>query len=843
MKSSKDMQLIYDYLIDNDSIPAKKLNEIGYNAKDINNLIEDKRLNRITRGHYQLVGVDELYYYGRYLVTKRNFTRSEQCFNKCYQMNPEHPGVCFQLFIRAVDNMKCDDAFKYLDGFYNQRDEHNIKNASYYLYLLSNITPLPEKYQNYINNLKYDDIRISIDDKRFANIDMQNKIRLAAYNHKFPYAYSMLKKLIEKDGKVEVSNIIARSLLFQVLQIETKSKDALLEYINNKNYYGIIDFFEAKTKLHSLNIIDQYTLILTKKIVTIMEEKTILNKVNERSKNIFDAIDAGDYQLALEYSNAYNLENNINNSKSVIYCLLNDIVELINNIKISEQEELKNKEENQLAVDATVTTEKQSYTLELFKIDTDVVVQCLINKDYPALIAVLRQYLTSINKMQYEFFIHDLIKISLCEGDLDFTNPIRALTYISNGEIEFDISYFLQVFYENLSANGFEMARVYLDILSNINNFGISNIYTSNLEKALVISERALDTKQDYEIIKMFSQAIDESNNIQIVINAPEEIKIPTTDDSVSINNDVVDRAISNKLSNIEKLKRAADMNVESIKKYVDEAISKVIESEDLIILNPMSSESRKIVRDIIANRLDIIGFNIGDESNRRLVLRYMNPSKEFVNFKQILVDYKTNFMSENYVECIDKMKYIMHNVKYTKSFVFYNLGICYSKLHDKKNAIKYLTVYQELEKGNADFRKDVSDFIAILKGEVDKDNYKPFFRMSVDEFKNNPDTEYYIDHIDDIKEKVLYSGEKIEDACRKLEVGNENVPLVKLIIAKELYSLGKDYFADKIVKEVEKEKNKNVAVKHMLDEIIRSKKFYKNRKGSEDTPRLILSR
>jgi hypothetical protein len=54
---------------------------------------------------------------------------------------------------------------------------------------------------------------------------------------------------------------------------------------------------------------------------------------------------------------------------------------------------------------------------------------------------------------------------------------------------------------------------------------------------------------------------------------------------------------------------------------------------------------------------------------------------------------------------------------------------------------------------------------------------------------------------------------------------------------------LDKDSIANKIVKDVGKDKSKNATVKHMLDKIITNKNLYKNRKDSENTPRLVLSK
>jgi tetratricopeptide (TPR) repeat protein len=669
MRDSKNIELIYEYLIDNDSIPTKKLNEIGYNAKDINDLISSRTINRVARGYYQLVDVDKLYYYGRRLVSKKEFAKADRCFNKCYEVNPKNPDACFQLFLRAVVSMKYNEAIKYLDGFYG-KSNFDIKDVNYYLFLLSNVTTLPEKYKDYIINLKYEDIKVRSDDKRFTDIIMQNSIRLDAYNHHFSCAYSRLNRAKAINGKMEVSNVIAKYLLVQAIQIETKSKDALLGYAFNKDYKGIINFLGSKTQLHPLSAVDRCTLKLAKKIAKIMEEQTIPNIMTGSSNTIFGAIDADDYQLALECCKSYNYENNIDNSRNIIHCLLSDIVELTNDIKKRKQETLKKEEENQLVID--------------------------------------------------------------------------------------------------------------------------------NLK----------------------------------------ETETSTVDDN-SLASDVTDKDINNGSNNVEKKIASKNINAENIKKYISQTVSKLVEHEDLIILNPMSTEERKMVYDIIADMPGVMGFSIENEP-KRIVLRYMNQQPEFIKLRQIFDDYRTDIINGNYEEGIKKMKYITSNIKYPKSFIFYNLGICYSKMHDKKNAIKYLTVYQGLENKCCEHRKDVSDLIASLKGNLDINNYKPFFKMDVNEFESKDN----IYNIDEIKNVVLYSKITIEEACIVLEVSKKNIPLIRLIIAKELYLLGKEYIADKLVKAVGKEKNKSDAVKDLLSELIINRKLYMTKKSEEENaPTLSLAK
>jgi hypothetical protein len=124
------------------------------------------------------------------------------------------------------------------------------------------------------------------------------------------------------------------------------------------------------------------------------------------------------------------------------------------------------------------------------------------------------------------------------------------------------------------------------------------------------------------------------------------------------------------------------------------------------------------------------------------------------------------------------------------------------------------------------------------------RENYKPYVPIKLSEFANNSDNKNNIDSIEEIKNMILYSKKTIEDACKKFGVDEKSIPLVRLIIARELYLCGKEYIADKIVKLVKKEKSENTAVKDLLSEIIKNRRFYMNKRSEgENAPRLSLAK
>ncbi len=62
---------LYDFVIDNDDLTTKDLNDLGFNYRNIRILIDNKKLERIRRGHYRLIDYNAMLSYGRDLLKNR----------------------------------------------------------------------------------------------------------------------------------------------------------------------------------------------------------------------------------------------------------------------------------------------------------------------------------------------------------------------------------------------------------------------------------------------------------------------------------------------------------------------------------------------------------------------------------------------------------------------------------------------------------------------------------------------------------------------------------------------------------------------------------------------------
>lgn len=793
MINEENLDKLYNEVLDKTELTTKQLNECGLNSKDIKDLIEDGSIKRLKRGLYSLESVDSLLDYGTRLLSLKEYEKANLCFEKCFELDPTHVGVIYQIFFKSIKKRDYQRAFKMYEALSQTENEFYNIDANYYLYLLSIITEVPEKHRDYARYLKFENIRIPSTDKRYKNIILQNKVRLAASQRRFSNATKQYLDLINENGELTLQDIIAQELLFQALHAEVYSKDKVIELIKQKKYMEVIKHLSYKEYRHNLSIMEEYILKLAEQLIEIKKSSIIPQRRIVRVKNLYDAIDTNNYSIALRLSTEYNEEKHISNDTSAINLLLNDICSLINDLS-KQEEPVYNEEDN----NKTEIVNKDFQSLTTFSS----IVSCLLKKDFDKAFNNLSNYMELIDKVEYEFLIIDLIKISILENDNAFTKPMIALTLISRENYIFDISSYIQEFYLSLSLNKFEEAKIYLDIISKSKEIGQYCMLTGSLYEVLESSKEASNYVEN-------NQALEDVENI-LDSNKKESEK--------NLNKyDVEKRLIA--------------------KKYEE-----LVENKGIILLEPMDEDRINIILNIVDEYNDMVAFVINNDDKKQVVLRYKSEINEYFDERSLINAGNDAYENHNYDDCINTFLQLLQLVDETKSLNYVKLGITYMKKHDHAKAIDYLTVATALARQE---HKDIdfSDLILRLKGGVEQDTIKPRIKMNQQDFDySNIDNFYGIDNFNEINSSIMDSGLDVESACQQMNIASEKIEIIKLIYAREYYIHGNYERGDLFLNSVIKSKNKTKEITKLLEEIRRNKKFYQNRQMEDDRPLLLYS-
>lgn len=787
MTNLEKMNNIYSAVVEGGDLTTKRLNNLGFNSKDLNDLIKEGKLERVKRGLYQLKDVDGLFHYGKRLIAKRNLEKADLCFEKCYLLDPNHLGTCFQMFLRNIKRENYEKVFELYDKLSKSDNEYYNKDLNYYLYLLSIITKVPQKNREYARYLTFDDMKVSLDDKRYSDTLKENQIRSCALNRKFAFALSKQKELISAHGYVTVQDMVARDLLYQAVCRESISKETILDLIKAKKYDEIVYHLLEKEKMHKLSENEGYILKLVYEILALnkTDKITVIKPTN--SKSLFEAIDNKDFHKALKFSNEYSRKNNFSKDSNPIYLLLDEIC-ILTKEKIN-----KAKKENE-----------ESKSVQNPEVNFSSIATNLINGNVEKSIEDIRIYLKSIKKSNYEFLIIDLIKLCILEKDNSFMRPLFVLSRLNDNSYSFDISKFIQEFYVSLSQNEFEECHIYLDIISSAHELGQECIITDGLYQILEITEKN-------------AGYIQYSSHSDILTSDKEESLTKEEENKTFI-------------ENVKQPQKSIEVKEEkSERDYIDKKYQELLEQQGVVLLKPMTDSRIDRTLDILEEYKDVDAFAIG-ENERQIVLRY-NPKLEFYEDVKTLID-KGNYeyRVKNNDGCIEAYLKLLQIFDKPKAITYSRIGLSYARKHEKAKAIDYLTIANYLakqEKTDLDF----TELIMNLKGELSRKDVKVVFKMKEEEFSNNDANNFFgIEDFAKINSHIVSSGLDVESACEELGMTPEQIDIVRLIYAREFYIQGDFKRGDLFLKTFERSKDKTEATKKIYAEINKNKKFYKNR-------------
>ncbi len=826
MINEENLNKLYQDVLEGVPLTTKELNAFGFNFKDLNDLIEKGSIMRVKRGLYALASVEGMLYYGKRLIAQKEYDKATQCFQKCHEIDPTHKGVCFQLFLKSVQNKDYTKAFEYFDVFYESDNAFYNADSNFYLYMLSMITELPENHRQYAKYLQFQDFKVDLNDKRYENIHLQNKIRISASKQRFNLAIKQLNEAIQEKESLSVQDILTQTLLLQAIEVQQQNRKNVVSLIQQEKYEDIVTLYNRISSFRHLSQAENYTALLTKDLLNMLKTKCIPQKRVINPKTLQEAINGKNYELALSLipANEKTRENYLI-YRNPTYILLNEIVNKSKEL----EERIKKEKQTPPAATAKRTIQPlekspviETEASEKSSNETFVdMMQFLMNGDVDNTLKTLRVYLNSINKTDYEFLIIDLIKISLLKKDTAFIDPMVILTLMRSENYSFDISTYIQAFYIQIAKNNFEEARIYLDIIFKGNKLSQDGVILDSLYQVLKAKENRKDYKEGDTVLNIVDETLEDRNtkflNKQQTSQVQMQYETPSKE------------KITEEESNLEKKL----MNKNYIRRFRQKGV---------ILLKPMKRERIDRIIEMVENYKDkVAAFVIGEGNKQQVVLRYKPKINEYVDVTNLIHLGSQAYKEGNYKECIENYLQLLRFFEEPQAYIYSGLGLSY--LHRRKisRAIDYLTIANDLvKKENLDL--DYSDLIAVLKGDIPEEDRKPYFRMTQEDFDYNGVSQYYgIDNFVEINSFIIESGLDVETACEQIGLSLEQTDLVKLIYAREFYMQGNYKKGDLFLKSFERSKAKTENTKRIFEEVQVNKKFYQYRKKDTQT-QLVLS-
>lgn len=326
------LNTIYELLL-NKTVPTKsKLIELGYTEEQINYLLDNNLIIEVQPNIYKLTSIKALFQYGKDNMLQGNKRTAQEIYLLCYKIKPKHRDTCLQLFYNAVLREDYDKAYEYLYALENvSTQEHMRKDYKIYLYLLSQVSQVPEIYQEKIEAILNDQNLIT-HKKPNKQQRQDNKVVSLVLKGKYKFALESLNNFLAEDYDYEVHRIIIKTLIRNIINQDELYKKDLLDKVKHKRYREIISTLETISLTRPLRTDEQSILDITQAIIDIFETQNIPVPIPNNSTNTREAIMYCDYEKALELETDFLTSKGIPVDDSSIHYLLNEITKLIRNI-------------------------------------------------------------------------------------------------------------------------------------------------------------------------------------------------------------------------------------------------------------------------------------------------------------------------------------------------------------------------------------------------------------------------------------------------------------------------------------------------------------------------------
>lgn len=438
------LKKLYMYLLKhNDISKSDILNFLS--QEEVVKLLDDNILKE-NNGLYRAYDESLFYKYGCSLIKEKKYDDAYYYFSKCFEINKENDDVYRQMLLIALKKKTVGTFLTWIDKFLNSNDLNVQIDGKFYLYLYSNVAKIPRQYLEIVEKLDFIDIRIDFGNERYSDIPNYNKMRGAAFCKSFSNAIHTISGIIFENGKMSIDDILTKEMLRKVAYNFSKTKNELIEFIQNEDYESVINKLEECKATRKLNKGDKSILLIAKAIVS---NTLIQRDTNSTSIDIFSAIIQQDYRLALKLNDAYLKHYNVSKEKSALNLILQNansyIEQSTNNVLV-----------------------QLNHKKEKFNEDNDGILSLkamLLASDYTSFYQNLNLFLNKYGIVKYEKLIVSYVQICILKKENNYSDVFNLINELINGTYNYDVSLYLDLFYNALDQCKLRVAYQYLNIL------------------------------------------------------------------------------------------------------------------------------------------------------------------------------------------------------------------------------------------------------------------------------------------------------------------------------------------------------------------------------------------
>ena len=285
--------MMYDRFVENNQLSINELLDLGFDEADLSKFVEQEQLKIDDNGNYIVASSAQMLFLVKYFVDKGNNERADKVLYRAKELFPNDQRVASRVFADAVFDSDYDRAFENLDMMMETPNKHYIQDQNFWLYLLSLITEVPDKYKEKVKKMSFEDVCVLPTDHRYKNRKATNEVRKAILKFNFNKAIDKVVETPEQKEKIFASTITMR-LLYAAREVNRNQRSEYLELIKDGNYLLLANELLTNSQIRKFSFNEICALMLTNDLISITQYKTLPKRDHENDfygdfyKSIYD---------------------------------------------------------------------------------------------------------------------------------------------------------------------------------------------------------------------------------------------------------------------------------------------------------------------------------------------------------------------------------------------------------------------------------------------------------------------------------------------------------------------------------------------------------------------------
>lgn len=247
----------------------------------------------------------------KYLLSAevRNISFADKILDFSFYLFPNYSLTTNLAFYRSIQEKDYTDSFKYLKILLNCTNPFYQKFFRVVLFLMDYVTVVPDELKEKINSFKKNDYLLTEKElKSVKNGQKFQELYYAVIYNRFGRANNLLSSIRFEGEEANINTVLLKELITKAMNKRSDFNNFLVKLIKENNIIGAILFLEREKSERRICLRDKFVLKSLYDLASLDYRNAFCVKDCSEDANVYDAINAKNYEVAKKRLEVYETE-------------------------------------------------------------------------------------------------------------------------------------------------------------------------------------------------------------------------------------------------------------------------------------------------------------------------------------------------------------------------------------------------------------------------------------------------------------------------------------------------------------------------------------------------------